>query len=108
MAEQLAQVQESFYLFTAYIDAVEHDNYLVDENEETRRPRGSDYHVTYYQTNGALDSLPTSLSNINVDVSSWGLDHQSIDNDTRVKNGILYGRIQAPLNHDGLLDKVSR
>jgi hypothetical protein len=100
--------------FTAYIDAVIHNGW----NPETRRPRGSAYHVNYWQhtpsgilrlrgDRGANDSFELDVNTV-----AWGinLDHFTVDDHQNVIDRIEHGSTAAAPEgpHDGLDDRVTR
>lgn len=75
---------------TSYIDAIETGTTL----SENRRPELSEYHLNQFQMNGiALVGVPTADSELlddDIDVSSGGLVHQTIDDNMDVLNLVAF------------------
>jgi hypothetical protein len=108
--------------FTAYIDAVKHDDKNAGVSED-RRPPQSGYHVNYFQYPSSffvrrrplsffgVPSPPPSF-NTNVLTTTWGsrLDHYTIDNAVQVTTRIVDG-YQGPVGpgevrHFGVTDII--
>jgi hypothetical protein len=96
--------------FTAYIDAIQ---WHVAGVPQTDRPRGSEYHVNYYQRHLLIRGNAGDANfNLNVNDTGWGagLTHTSIDNHANVRGRILDGStaggIEGP--HNGLRQKIAR
>jgi hypothetical protein len=65
-------------VFSSYIDAVRRTTWDLNPFPEDRRPIGSQFHQSQYQTNDPLRGHPSHA----VDVEDWtssGLNHLSID-----------------------------
>jgi hypothetical protein len=78
-------------VFTSYIDAVSNSNYF-NPSEENRKPPGSLFHLNQYQENefftGGLSSADEE-----VDRSTLGVDHGTIDDNSTVQ-GLLKTRFE--------------
>ncbi|MBW3600495.1 MAG: cadherin-like domain-containing protein [Planctomycetes bacterium] len=105
--------------FTAYIDAINHDGVLAEDD----LPPGTAYHVNYYETaQFGLDGTSTDdpdpnnpipeIHNVHVNETAWGaqLGHFTIDNDPTVQKRIRDGHHvnDGDPNHDGLTERVAR
>lgn len=82
--------------FTGYIDAV-NNSLTIGFGSEERFPTGSRFHFNYYQTNGALDGVPTNAPGANVERDFTATDdHYTIDNNATVQADLrtnLEGRL---------------
>ncbi len=81
MAHQ-TEIGQFAIVFTSYIDAIRNDS-DVKTAPETRRPPGSLYHVSQWQTTGVIDGAPSNADD-DLNRDSLGVTHYTIDDNQLV------------------------
>ncbi len=79
--------------YTAYIDGVENDS-DIDLEWESRLPPTTQYHVNYYQRNFIPMGTSVSGANVNINLSSSGVQHGEIDDRSDVRSGVQQALVQ--------------